>query len=171
MIRLLAAILLATALAAADAPGFAQAIDRLGAQLAKPDGSAVASAGLAGKPYLVLYFSAHWCPPCRAFTPKLVEFYKQKGGGTAFEIVFVSADRSAEDQAKYIKDAGMPWPAVPFARAQTVAQQYGIGGIPNLIILTPDGSVVAQSEDRGNYIAPDEILAGFLKTLQAPAKP
>ena len=23
-----------------------------------------------------IYFSAHWCPPCRSFTPELVKSYK-----------------------------------------------------------------------------------------------
>ena len=24
-----------------------------------------------------LYFSAHWCPPCKGYTPKLVDLYKE----------------------------------------------------------------------------------------------
>ena len=40
-----------------------------------------------------IYFSAHWCPPCRGFTPKLVESYNtMKAAGKNFEIVFVSSD-------------------------------------------------------------------------------
>ncbi len=25
--------------------------------------------------YVAFYFSAHWCPPCRSFTPQLVQTY------------------------------------------------------------------------------------------------
>ena len=38
------------------------------------NGSTVSSASLANVPNVLLYFSAKWCPPCRAFTPKLVDF-------------------------------------------------------------------------------------------------
>ena len=30
---------------------------------------------LADKKIIAFYFSAHWCPPCRLFTPVLAEFY------------------------------------------------------------------------------------------------
>ncbi|CAM9984403.1 unnamed protein product [Sphacelaria rigidula] len=45
---------------------------------------------------LALYFSAHWCPPCRAFTPHLVKTYKaikQRAGGSDVEFIFVSSDK------------------------------------------------------------------------------
>ena len=43
---------------------------------------------------VMIYFSAHWCPPCRGFTPKLCEFYTNfKKVNSDFELVFVSSDR------------------------------------------------------------------------------
>ena len=30
---------------------------------------------LDGYKFYAIYFSAHWCPPCRGFTPMLTEFY------------------------------------------------------------------------------------------------
>ncbi|CAM9334577.1 unnamed protein product [Hapterophycus canaliculatus] len=45
---------------------------------------------------LALYFSAHWCPPCRAFTPRLVKTYKdlkEKAGGNDLEFIYVSSDK------------------------------------------------------------------------------
>ncbi|CAF5156466.1 unnamed protein product [Rotaria sp. Silwood1] len=40
-----------------------------------------------------LYFSAHWCPPCRNFTPILSKFYKKYVETKNFEIIFISSDR------------------------------------------------------------------------------
>ena len=46
-----------------------------------------------------IYFSAHWCPPCRGFTPELAKIYAQcKAEGKSFEVVFVSSDR---DEASF----------------------------------------------------------------------
>ena len=40
-----------------------------------------------------LYFSAHWCPPCRQFTPVLSKMYTEiKKLGKKLEVIFVSCD-------------------------------------------------------------------------------
>ncbi len=62
-----------------------------------------------------LYFSAHWCPPCRRFTPELVNFYnKVKSGPLAeqLEIVFISYDRDEKSYDDYYDS--MPWLTIPF---------------------------------------------------------
>ena len=48
-----------------------------GVKLVKADGSSVeAEKALAGKELISYYFSGHWCPPCRRFTPMLKTFYQ-----------------------------------------------------------------------------------------------
>ena len=61
-----------------------------------------------------VYFSAHWCPPCRGFTPVLAEFYKKwvEEEGKSLEIVFVSSDRDQEAFDEYYNS--MPWAALKF---------------------------------------------------------
>ena len=53
-----------------------------------------------GKNVIGLYFSAHWCPPCRGFTPQLAKAYSEYvakvGNSAAIEVVFVSSDLSAK---------------------------------------------------------------------------
>merc|ERR1719277_1013119 len=55
---------------------------------------------------LGIYFSAHWCQPCRVFTPKLAEWYKGIKGelGDKFEIVFCSGDQTEEEMKSYYKE-------------------------------------------------------------------
>ncbi|CAF1469182.1 unnamed protein product, partial [Rotaria sordida] len=43
-----------------------------------------------------LYFSAHWCGPCRRFTTKLIEFYNSHAKDKNFEIIFISSDNDEE---------------------------------------------------------------------------
>ena len=54
----------------------------LGATLTTSDGGTIDTATLANKKTICLYFSAHWCGPCRGFTPKLAaawaEYKKQR---------------------------------------------------------------------------------------------
>jgi len=110
--------------------------------------------------YIAFYFSAGWCPPCRGFTPKLVDFYnKQSPKHDNFEIVFVSSDRSEEDQSTYMMDYNMPWPAVKFdeARDQTV-REYSGSGIPCLVLVDREGNVIEDTYVNGKYMGPSRVM-------------
>jgi thiol-disulfide isomerase/thioredoxin len=65
-----------------------------GLQLLRQDGSTIpASEAFKGKRYVLIYFSAHWCPPCQRFTPLLADFYDEHKDRCEFEVLFVSSDR------------------------------------------------------------------------------
>jgi nucleoredoxin len=98
---------------------------------------------LIGKDQVLLYFSAHWCPPCRRFTPVLAELYsKLKSDGKNFELVFCSLDNDEEEYKEYT--ATMPWLCMPFdaPESKVLARKYKADGIPHLVILNGDGEVI-----------------------------
>lgn len=112
--------------------------------LVDADGKAVDVSTLKGK-VVAVYHSAHWCPPCRAFTPQLVAFanaHKEK-----LAVVFVSYDRTPADMTKYMKETSMPWAAVPFKApsGKKIADENGIRGIPSLVVYGRDGALVTKN--------------------------
>jgi nucleoredoxin len=122
---------------------------------------ALEESDLAQKKVYGLYFSAHWCSPCRKFTPKLVEYYnKIVGEHPEFEIIFVSSDKSADAMATYMNEAGMPWPAVEFSKLANIPtlKKYAGDGIPDLVIVDTTGKVLADSYVRGKYVGPQRVL-------------
>lgn len=61
-----------------------------GGKLIKSDGSEVSAETLKSNEVVGLYFSAHWCGPCKQFTPTLAKAYTQlKAAGKKFEIIFM----------------------------------------------------------------------------------
>jgi nucleoredoxin len=116
---------------------------------------------LAPKQIYGLYFSAHWCPPCRKFTPQLVAYYNQIAHDhPEFEIIFVSADKSAEGMATYMRESGMPWPAIEYGKLANVPtlQKYVGRGIPDLVVVDASGKVLADSFVGGKYVGPGRVL-------------
>lgn len=101
---------------------------------------------LAGK-IIGVYFSAHWCQPCRNFTPQLAEFYNQaKSLNKNFEIIFCSGDHDEQDFNNYYAQS-MPWLAIPFednAREELMGK-FDVKGIPKLSILGASGRIIVEN--------------------------
>merc|ERR1711988_950208 len=91
------------------------------------------------------YFSAHWCPPCRTFTPKLAEAYKKINSASEkkrFEVVFLSCDRGQEAFDDYY--GTHPWLALPYGdgdenedKNDELSSHFDVSGIPRLVLVNP----------------------------------
>ena len=123
---------------------------------------------LAKKKLIALYFSAHWCGPCRKFTPQLVEFYNRVAPQhPEFEIVFVSNDRSPSAMETYMRETQMPWPAIDFAKlpGKEALKKYAGESIPCLVLLDKNGAVVSDSNAGKKYIGPEKVLTDLTSIL------
>ncbi|MEX1045672.1 MAG: thioredoxin-like domain-containing protein, partial [Chthoniobacterales bacterium] len=123
--------------------------------------SDLAGPAVEGSPkFTALYYSAHWCPPCRMFTPKLVEWYKDfKAKHPDFELVFVSGDRDEAAMEKYVKGDNMPWPVVKFDKAKSeVFEKYSSQGIPYLVLIDNEGKALT-AQPGNEWQSPQEVLS------------
>lgn len=121
--------------------------DFFGPQVYDQNGDSTQSETLSAKIYGI-YFSAHWCPPCRKFSPVLVDAYNEiKKNGGEFEIIFVSGDHSEEAQFNYMTELNMPWYTVKHngSAAANLMQKYAVRGIPALIIIDADGNLITDN--------------------------
>jgi nucleoredoxin len=121
----------------------ADLIELLGGKLLGKDGEVDTETVLKSKTAIALYFSAHWCPPCRGFTPQFAEWYKNDLQSKGLEVIFVSSDRDDEAFKEYYGD--MPWLALPYSereRKETLSKKFKVNGIPSVVILGPDGKLI-----------------------------
>merc|ERR1711988_611351 len=136
-------------------------VELFGDELTTKDGKTKTGNVLEDVDAVGIYFSAHWCPPCRGFTPKLAEIYTtMKANGKKFEIVFVSSDRDEASFDDYFKD--MPWLALPFADRSgkdRLNKKFKVQGIPSLVIVDKDGQTI--TTDGRSAVSEDPQGANF----------
>ncbi|MDX1679892.1 MAG: thioredoxin-like domain-containing protein [Akkermansiaceae bacterium] len=134
----------------ADASGGPDSVfdDILEGNLVQLDGSKLKRLDDFQKPgkYYLFYYTASWCPPCRAFTPSLVTWYKDNKNDN-FELVLVTSDQDKGAMETYAKKNKMPWPQVKHSKVGSAKKKlnHGVSGIPSLIVCDLEGKVL------GNY--------------------
>lgn len=130
-----------------------------GNNLRTPTGELVAtSTALTDKDVVGIYFSAHWCPPCRRFTPQLSEKYTAlKEAGKKIEIVFVSSDSDLKGFEKYHES--MSFLGLPYEERDlkaTLSKKFKVQGIPTLVFLDSNGDLITDEGraaiSKKNYI-------------------
>jgi len=115
----------------------------VGPQLLTNDGVKPTKEVLAGKSAVGIYFSAHWCPPCRGFTPELAKMYTNTFKGKGLEVIFVSGDKDDASFQDYFRE--MPWSAVPFTdreRKDALNKHFKVQGIPTMVIVDTEGNLI-----------------------------
>ncbi len=127
---------------------------------------------LSGVKFWAFYYSASWCPPCRAFTPKLVDFYNDfKKSHPNFELIFVNDDQSEDAMLAYMKKENMTWPAVRFSDIDDStlnAKKYCGPGIPCLVLTDTNGKVLSDSFHGQDYVGPGQVMDDIKKMVPTP---
>ncbi|MBP3228907.1 MAG: TlpA family protein disulfide reductase [Bacteroidaceae bacterium] len=121
----------------------------------QPDGTPARLSDFVGRgQYVLVDFWASWCGPCRREIPNLItayERYRERG----LVVLGVAVDDEPDATLAAIAQMQIPYPQLIDA-GHTPYDLYGFGGIPHLILFTPDGTILARGM-RGAQI--DEYLA------------
>ena len=100
---------------------------------------------LSGK-IIGLYFSAHWCGPCRNFTPQLIGIYEEcKRKQIDFEVIFISADHNEKEFLSYYESMRHIWCTIAYddSSRENIQGMFQVNGIPRLVILnSKSGKVI-----------------------------
>ncbi len=96
--------------------------------------------------YVLVDFWASWCGPCRGEVPNLKAVY-EKYAGDGFDMVSVAVWDRPADALKAIEAEGMTWHQIVCSEKtnQVPTQVYGIEGIPQIILISPEGRVVGEN--------------------------
>ena len=142
-----------------------------GDELLTDEGQEADLSELNGK-IIAIYFSASWCPPCRAFSPLLAKLEKElQDQGKPFALVLVGCDQTRQKSLDYMKSHDMTGYLVPpEANAKiSLSKRYRVSGIPYLVIVDDAGKTLDPSARATVQSRPDDAWKIWTGTGDAPA--
>jgi thiol-disulfide isomerase/thioredoxin len=121
-------------------------------------GDRVALEDFRGK-FVLLDFWATWCGPCLRETPYLKATHEAFGRDDRFAMVSLSLDEDREAPRRYVAKHALAWTqcAMSEEKRRSLLADYGATGIPQILLVDPDGRIVA------NNLRGDQIF----KTVEA----
>ncbi len=105
------------------------------------DNESISMMRLEGK-VVALIFAAEWCPHCEEEVPAISKSWKEAGLTRSDVIGVLMMVASKKDKAiKFYEEANPPdnWKLV--LDANTVAEKYGVSGVPTTLIIDKNGTV------------------------------
>lgn len=126
--------------------------DLFGNTLVNAEWDDVSISTIEGTAIVAIYFAAGWCPVCEEFTPYLVDAYEElETAGRSFEVVYVSFDDAPEDMLDYMREAEMPWLAVPYGSVVEAAlkSRYDAQFVPKLVVVDAAANTISLNATAG----------------------
>ena len=92
--------------------------------------------------YVLVDFWSPWCGPCRREIPNIQKVYEQyKGKGLEVLSIAVWERKPQSHTIEVAGELGMDWHHINNA-GSVPTDIYGIGGIPHLMLIGPDGTIL-----------------------------
>lgn len=128
-----------------------------------PDSASKSLSDYAGKGHPVLVdFWASWCGPCRRETKVIKEILDQYGP-KGLEVLGVAVWDEPENTLEAIDQLSLPWEQI--LNAQNVPTDlYGIEGIPTILLIDSDGTIVSRGKQG------DELRAAVASLMEPAPK-
>lgn len=110
-----------------------------------------------------------WCPPCVEELPYLQQVHEHFEDDSRVRVVAVHCtirpDRSRGDVEAWLRERGLDLPVI-YDDDTSIKEAFGFGGIPENILVGPQGRIVQRIDDRPHDTFTDRAIQAIDRVLR-----
>jgi thiol-disulfide isomerase/thioredoxin len=108
--------------------------------------------------YVLLDFWASWCGPCKKAMPE-IKLLNDKYSNKGLEVIGIVVSDNIENHLQAAEALKVTWTQI-FDNKKEFVPLYGIEGIPTLILLDKDGTILVRTHEKDEVIEKIQNLLG-----------